>query len=207
MTVLAQTKSATKFWDWFSNNESKLKLLSTCEDEAKDSIRGECIGKLHEFNDGIFFEIGGRSEGEKIDFIVTAEGNKDLFDLVENLVEAAPIYSDWEIVALKPPMGADFKLNYEGVEMNPNEIWFLPLKNEDNSGEIGLRAGIPDFNAEEEKKYIAGLYLILDALLGEKSNALDIGYLEVDPLPEGYTALGYLAMVDLPEFVRIKKSA
>lgn len=207
MTVLSQNDKATKFWDWFSTIQPKFKEISRLDEhEDWDALQGECIGKLHEFNDGLFFEIGGRDEGQQMDFIVTSEGNKDLFDIVEELVEAAPHIDGWQIIALKPPMGADFMLDYEGVRMDPNIMWFLPLKNEGNPEEIGLRVGITDFQPEEEKKYIAGLYLILDALLGEKSNALDIGYIEVDPLPEGHTGLGYIEMSALSEFVRIKKS-
>lgn len=197
----------SEFWQWFTENESSFsEIVVGGEDSDRDVLQGECISKLHEFNDGLFFEIGGRDDGNKKDFIITAEGNKDLFTKVEDLVGAAPQYDTWDIIALKPPLGADFQLTYEGVDMDPNNMWFLPLKNEDNPDEIGLRVGIPDFDAEEEKQYIAGLYLILDALLGEKSNAQDIGYLEVDPLPEGYTAMGYIEMISLPEFIGIKKS-
>lgn len=207
MTELVQKKDVKYFWEWFAVNESKLHALSSGgEDGDRDVLQGECISKLHELSDGLFFEIGGRNDGEKQDFIITAEGNKDLFDKVEELVGAAPKFEGWEIIALKPPLGSDFKLDYEGVDMDPNNMWFLPLKNEENPNEIGLRVGIPDFEVEEEKQYIAGLYLILDALLGERSNALDIGYIEVDPLPEGYSAMGYIEMASLPEFIEIKKS-
>lgn len=196
---------AHKFWKWFSKNHEKYLLINDMENiEDKEALQSEMQSKLNEYCKDLYFEIGHQREG-KTDLIITAEGDTKLFKDVKRLIRKAPKFENWEFVALKQPMGTDFKVNYEGIEIDPNQVWFLPLKNIDKPDVIGLRVGFPNFIAAKEKLFIAGIFIVLDTILGEESNAENIGYVEVDFLPEQPVEKGYVELVKLPEFIEWKK--
>ncbi len=195
-----------KFWKWFTeNNEQYLHINDLEDSEEKDELQREMITKLNEYCNGLFFEIGGHPEGGAT-LIITAEGDVKLFQDVKRLVRKAPKLDNWKVIAFKQPMGTDFKINYEGLEIDPDTIWFLPLKNPEKPHEIGLRIGFPGFIPEKEKLYISAIFIVLDTILGERSNAENIGYIEVGFIPEQPGENGYIELVKLPEFILFKKS-
>ena len=51
--------------------------------------------------------------------VVTAEGRRELFPLVDDIVAVAPHVEGWVFVPLKPPMGFDFQTSYEGIIFDP----------------------------------------------------------------------------------------
>ena len=196
---------ARKFWKWFTKNQQAYLQLNKVEDvESKDELQNDLLSKLNDYRKGLFYEIGGQPDG-KAALIITAEGNLELFEDVRRLIKKAPKLEKWEFIAFKQPMGSDFKVNYEGLEVDPKSLWFLPLKNIDHPESIGLRIGIPDYNDSNENRYIAAAYLILDTILGEENNAQYLGYVEVNSLPENFADNGYIELNKLLEFVEWKK--
>ncbi len=196
---------ANNFWEWFTEHNEKYLMLDKLETiEEKEMLQSDLISKLDEYQKGLFFEIGGRSEGVNT-LIITAEGDVELFNAVRSLVEEAPKLKGWEIMALKPPMGTDFKINYEGLQLDPNLIWFLPLKNTEDPETVGLRVGFLDFDVEKEKFYISAIYIILDTILGEEIHAENVTYIEVGLLPEAPATQGYIELVKLQDFLDWKK--
>src|SRR4051794_15901947 len=125
------------FWDWFKTNNSKYYYLNQITDlEKREKLLNQFLEQLHNYCDNLFFEIGG-VPNEPQELIISAEGNKDYFDKVEELVAAAPKLSDWEIIAFKPPLGVDYITEYKGIKLNARKIWFLPLDNEDDPKSLG----------------------------------------------------------------------
>ncbi len=195
-----------KFWSWFLKNNKKFLHLNENEDIVqKDKLQTDLLSNLNDYCKGLFFEIGGLPNGRAA-LIITAEGNLDLFKNVKELVDCAPKIDNWEIIAFKQPMGSDFKINYEGLELDPNTIWFLPLKNSKEPDSIGLKIGFPEYSENDEKKYLGAIFLIIDTLLGEESNAQNIGYIDIGVLPNQYEDKGYIELVKLPDFIDWKKS-
>ena len=193
------------FWKWFSENSSKYYFLNQIKDPSlKEKLLNNLLAHLQEYNENLFFEIGGKPNGIQ-ELIISAGGNKKYFDLVEKLVAKAPNISNWEIKALKPAMGINFVTSYEGIEIDPKNIWFLPLENENYPHSIGLRICLLNYNAEHEELYLNASYQILDTILGEKSTALDIEHLEVGNLPLNPADEGLIKLSELPNYVTWKK--
>ncbi|RYG25364.1 MAG: hypothetical protein EOO01_42765, partial [Chitinophagaceae bacterium] len=63
--------------------------------------------------------------------------------------------------------------------MNPTDMYFIPLNNKNDLNRVGLRVYIENYNSDIEDDFLTATYLVLDNILGEKSNALDIGYVEI----------------------------
>jgi hypothetical protein len=193
-----------KFWDWFKKNEAKFFFLNQIDDkDEKESILDEFLENLHSYCDNLYFEIGGRPN-EKQDLIITAEGDTDFFNKVETLVNQAPELEHWNIIAFKPVM-EDFITEYNGIKLDPKSMYFIPLGNE-ASQKIGLRIYVDNYNSSNEKDFLYIAYLVLDNILGEKSNALDIGYVEMETLPAVSERKELIELTKLPRYIVWKKS-
>ncbi len=198
-------KKATKFWKWFSDNQNKFSFINEVEEAERDNLLDEFITELHQFNENIYFEIGGDVDEDKKELIITAEGVEDYFEEVETLVSAAPEYKDWEVIAFKPPMGKGFITNYAGIEFDPEKIIFIPLENEEQPDAIGINVCYPDFDESDREVLMEGTYLMLDAIIGEKSTTLDINYMEITQTPENIGDLDFIHCSEIEEYIDDKK--
>jgi hypothetical protein len=189
------------FWEWFKANNSKYFYLNQITDATKkEELLNLVLEKLHEYCDKLYFEIGG-FPNEPQELIISAEGNRSYFNKVEELVSKAPKINDWQIIAHKPAIGTNFITEYEGIKLNPLEIWFLPLDNEKEPDVLGLRLCIPNYNSQQETKFVAGCYQMLDGLLGEKSVITNVHHVEVDKLPKKPETKGLIELRELPKYL------
>jgi hypothetical protein len=62
-----------------------------------------------------------------------------------------------------------------------------------------------DYDESEKDNLIIGTYLILDCILGEKSSALDIDYLEVIKTPENIIDYEFIFLDEIERFIIEKK--
>lgn len=193
--------TANEFWDWFSANNSKYYFLDDTDDNIQEELLDSLLDKLQSYSMGLYFLVGGDPNEDK-EFIITAEGNSDYFEDVINLVNAAPQLERWNIIAFKPAQAFDFKTNYNNVELDPHKLWFLPLKNSNTPKKIGIRIGVSQVVSETEKQdYLFAAHIILDTILGEKSAAEDIGYVDIEQLPANFEALGYIELSRLIAYI------
>lgn len=98
-------------------------------------------------------------------------------------------------------MGFDFKTNYEGVEFDPESMWFLPLRKSSQAERLGLRVGIRNMAKTTRRQAVNAVYVILDTALGERSSSSEIGPVEVTALPESPGDHGFLPLTELPRYL------
>jgi len=199
-------KKEERFWNWFKENNSKYFYLNQISDtDKKEKLLNHFLEQLHQYCDGLFFEIGG-VPNESQELIISAEGDKNYFHNVEELVAYAPKINDWQIIAFKPPMGIDFIAEYEGVKLNPKETWFLPLTTDSDPKIFGIKVCFEHYTKKKHNQFLNGAYQILDVILGEKSNTLDIQHVEVDKLPQKPEDEGLIELSDLQNYIEWRKS-
>jgi hypothetical protein len=161
--------------------------------------------RLHEYCDKLYFEIGGHPD-EKQELIITAEGNTDYFQEVEDLVNQAPKIEQWSFIAFIPPRDVYFEINYEGVVLRPEEMWIQPLCHEDDPSAIGIRVCARNYELIKGSEFFEpAVYKILDAILGEKASALDLEYVEFGQLPDDPEEEGMLELSKLPDYIVRRK--
>src|SRR5687768_13065142 len=114
ITLTQEERAIDGFWQWFQENAARLELLA----ETSDPFWDVALGRLKAIANGLWFEVSNHDEIPR-EFIITAEGCVDLFPLVEKIVAKSPTVKSWTFIALKPPMGFDFKTTYEGIELDP----------------------------------------------------------------------------------------
>jgi hypothetical protein len=174
--------SAIRFWNWFKQHNKSYSFINQVDPDVKERLLNDFSQQLHQYCDKLYFEIGGDSE-ECQELIITAEGNKDYFSKVDHLVNTAPQIDKWIFTAFIPPRDIHFKINYEGLVLNPEEMWFMPLENKDNPSAIGISICLRNYElVKDHESFESAIYKILDVLLGEKSAATNIEYITFDQL-------------------------
>lgn len=194
------------FWNWFNLNQNKFLFLSDIEEDKKDNLMGMFLTELHKFNDGLYFNIGGHKDDEKVELIISAEGNLEYFPAVEKLVSYAPSNKNWDIIAFKPPMGKGFSMDYRGKAFDPEKILYIPLNAKSEPKAIGFNVCYPDYKESDKEIFVIGTYLILDTLIGEKSTTLDIDHMEVIKTPENISEYDFGHLADIGEYIAEKKN-
>ncbi len=187
--------SESDFWVWFTNNQKTIESYEYGDEKLLDDI----LLELHKYNENLYFEFSTHDEINE--FIVSAAGDNELFDSVFKLVASAPSLDNWEFIALKPAMGFEFVTTYEGVDYDPETIWFLPLVSNSNPKKLGLRVGIAGYNSEIHKNSENAIWILLDAGLGELKTAQEIHHVETVELPDNHEEKGYIEMKEIDAYL------
>jgi hypothetical protein len=195
-----QQRAIVAFWQWFQTNRDKLDSLADPSDRLWDTT----LEKLKAIEKRLWFEMSN-PEITPREFVLTAEGKAELFPLVDEIVKSAPEISGWTFVGLKPPMGFDFEITYEGIEIDPKSLSFLPLEDDGNRAAISLRIGVRDYNHDDERPISNAVLVILDTALGERAAATEVQCVEVGPLPQSPEREGYVPLPDLPRYIEWRK--
>ena len=197
--------TAVQFWQWFKENNTAYTFLSTVEADVKEKLLDNFLVQLHVYCDHLYFEIGGEPD-HATELIITAGGNAEYFDKVDELIRQAPPLLPWTFIALKPPMEGHFKSKWNSLELNTEDLWFLPLSNA-GSKDLGIRVFMKNYESiKDSKDLIPMLYMMIDTIVGERSAALDIKFVDASLLPEMPSGKGIHPILKLPEFMAYYKS-
>jgi hypothetical protein len=197
------TTAAKEFWDWFEKHN---KAYLFVDEDVKEQLLDDLQDHLHEYCDQLYFQVGG-APGEEQELIITAEGNSDFFEQVEALVNNAPVIDNWKFVAFFQPSDDLDTTNFEGVELSPRDMWFLPLESASMPKSIGIKVCTPNYDLVKESKWFKpAAYKVLDTVLGEKSFAMDIDHIDFGLLPPNPEEQGMIELSELLAYVKWKKS-
>lgn len=201
-------EKALSFWQWFEKNHHQYLFINDVQDEdEKERMLDLFLTQLHEFNPELFFEIGGYPNAQRMDLVITAQGIVAQFASVEFLLTHAPDMKDWNFVAFKPAMGSNFTTTIGDKLFDPKKIIFIPLESDEDPDWLGIEVCYPNFDEDERNEYILGTYLMLDVLLGEKSTAMDIDYLDVVATPDDLADYPFMHLSEIKEFIDSAKSS
>lgn len=195
---------ADEFWGWFLKNNHKFLFLGDVSEEEKDTIMDDLLEHLHTYCERLFFSVRHRQDHE-MELVISADGVAEYFDDVEALVDAAPDIPRWQIVKFRQPHAPGFSIAYADKDYYPEDIIFLPLYNEESPDAVAIRVCYPDYIEAERAHFVNLSFLLLDSLIGEKSAALDIDYLDVSTMPAGEETINYPHLASISQYIREKK--
>ena len=188
-----------KFWQWFMDHNEQLVAMGDLEDKERQELCNALQYQLTKYCDGLTYEIGdATANGRTLTF--TAEGDTDLFRYVVELVDNAPDLDWWEFVAFKQPMGTELKVRFDQYLFDTRKMYFQQLECEEEPEMLGLRIAVEGSNPDDED-FQVGVYVTLEALIGEFDCATLIGYMETVPVPEEPFKSGFQQLDDLPDFI------
>lgn len=187
------------FWQWFQDHNEQLIALGDLEEKDRREVEEALQGQLAKYCDGLTYEIGDpTANGRTLTF--TAEGDTDLFRYVVELVDNAPDLDWWEFVAFKQPLGTELKVRFDRYLFDTRKMYFQQLECEEEPEMLGLRIAVEGSKPDDED-FQVGVYVTLEALIGEFDCATLIGYMETVPVPEEPFKAGFQPLDDLPKFV------
>lgn len=187
------------FWKWFEDHNEQLVAMGDLEEKERTELENALQYQLTKYCNGLSYEIGdATANGRTLTF--TAEGDTDLFRYVVELVDAAPDLDWWEFVAFKQPMGTELKVRFDRWVFDTRKMYFEQLECEEEPDMLGLRIAVEGSQPENED-FQVGVYVTLEALMGEFDCATLVGYMETVPVPAEPFKSGLQKLDDLPKFV------
>ncbi len=188
-----------KFWQWFADNNERLTMLGDLEQAEQDQLLSDLQSQLDAYCEGLTYEISDpQPTGRTITF--SAEGDIELFRYVVELTDNAPDLDWWEFVAFKQPKGKNLKVTFDKYHFETQKMYFMQLESEEEPDILGLRVALPD-PVRDDDDQLVGVYVTLEAMIGEFDCATLLGYLDTCPIPANPKKEGFRPLDDLPDFV------
>ena len=183
------------FWNWFERQK----------DEPYDGLITSVNERIKQLSLGLSVELDVIQTPKVL--VVTPQGMKHYFTHAHEVLAYAPPIEDWELIATKPPLGVLEVVEVDGISIEPSEVTFMPLNSPEHPDDLAIRLYHKAYVAQEGREQnavIAGLYLLLDKLLGEESATFDFQYIDFDDMP--HPKEQDYPLHQLPAFVAHKKS-
>ncbi len=177
------------FWQLFQKENLALFLLNDLPKEVTLEKLNALTQAMKEYNKDLGYII--KSGTEKSELIITAHGNPYLFKEVELLVFHAPKLERWKITAFLQPEididtyenGTDKPLEFYGISLRISEIYFLPLEVPGKPHEFSIKVLLKNYIVHKDNPRLReALYVHIEHLIGEKSFANDLSFIEIDQL-------------------------
>src|SRR5690606_1066305 len=177
------------FWQLSQKENIALFLLNDLPKEVTLEKLNALTQVMKEYNKDLGYII--KSGTEKSELIITAHGNPYLFKEVELLVFHAPKLKRWKITAFLQPEididtyenGTDKPLEFYGISLRISEIYFLPLEVPGKPHEFGIKVLLKNYIVHKDNPRLReALYVHIEHLIGEKSFANDLSFIEIDQL-------------------------
>ena len=209
---MTPVNSSKPFWTWFQANAESLTMLNDLEADESKRLLDDMQVQLDAYAPGLSYEIGEPTpSGRTLTF--SAEGDMELFPHVISLVENAPDVDWWEFVAFRQPKGTGLKVLFDRYRFDTSKMYFMQLECEEEPDILGLRVALDEKMvvggkkvAQNDEDLQVGLYVTLEAMIGEFDCSTLIGYLDSCPLPAEPFKEGFRPLDDLPAFVDWFKS-
>jgi hypothetical protein len=179
------------FWAWFRENTAFLETYA----EDTPGVVGEIGERLNAVDPRLAFELGRADDGA-YEFIVSADGIREVFPEVVALVKAAPAVPGWRIVAFRPrkPGSLGRTVRYGPVELGADALWY---RASDQADRVALTLCVEGRDEDGARAMLGPIFLLLDATLGEYDVTTRIGAIEFAACPAQPVAAGLRPISDL----------
>jgi hypothetical protein len=151
------------FWSWFRENEHRLRNFET----NPNKYLNEVLTEAKKIKSGLAIEFEPPKNGI-INMTISADGNIELFPIVQSIVHKAPKVKGWNIIAFRQRLPLDqiktMRLKVEDRELDPGQMKFFPVISGDT---IDIIIYVKGVTPENYKQTAYGGFLLLDNILGE----------------------------------------
>jgi len=187
-----------KFWTWFKENEKRLKKF----EQNPNKYLSEILAQAKKIQAGLAIEFEPPKNGV-INMTVSADGVRELFEIVQNIVDKAPKIDGWKFIAFRQRMNLELvkamKLNAGGDELDPNKMRFFPMIADDT---LDIIIHIKGVTEENYNQVAYGGLLLLDNILGEYDCVTKVRSYDFHEMPKNKKELDdLLPLLDIASYV------
>jgi len=155
------------FWEWFRRERL---LFETMTDDNRDERLNLILEHLAPISEDLALEVSKEFHGVR-DIIISADGDKSKFPIVEEIVKRAPKIPGWTVTAFRQKANEDFVLTYENFRLSPSEMSFRPFIDGDSLDLLIYADSIENKNQDDVVKY--GL-IAMDNVIGEYAATIKV---------------------------------
>lgn len=182
------------FWDWLAANLGRVRALLAEDAPAAVNLAGRQFGRQYP---GLILEVGS-ADADPLEFYVSANGRRELFDRVRKAVAAAPPIPGVVVRAFRPRgdvAGAAMRIGDRTLAAD--DVWCVP---EPTAGGVRVTLLIRGLDDESESVLKTGATVFLDHAVGEYDAGTKIAELDAGPLPDPPPA-GAFPLRELPGYL------
>lgn len=176
--TLTKESPQAKFWNWFSQNEEAYFNFETNQEELCTKI----LRYLKRINETLTFEFSPIFKSGRRELVISANGLIEGFPAVKKLVNAAPHFERWDIIAFRQPRPELTAIKLENFNLNFEQVCFRHHKEDEK---IGLEIFLQNF--EDSELELMAVLLMLDSVIGEYETEMMIGTIETKKYPEEHS--------------------
>jgi len=188
----------TEFWRWFVATESPLKALYSAG--QFEPLAEQMNRELDRVDPGLAWEIGaGRTRPYLL--TISGEGNLELREKAERLLERAPRLKDWEFYSSRPARVAPaaVRLPESGQRFETSTWTFVPSERSDE-GRLDLVIVDEHLARSGRESALKAVSIYLDQLLGEDTVEAWIGMVSIEN-PAAVRVKKLFKMAELPDYL------
>jgi len=180
------------FWNWFQDNNQTIKNL---KNETLINQKQICYWLAKQLGfyskDLDFMIVFPKKENKKTELIITANGNPDYFNQVEELINNAPVLKHWKFTAFIQPTanideiinGLDEPYVFQEITIKTSEIKFLPLHYDAKIKKLDIIIYLKNYTTNcNTKTWQQIIYIILQDVLGEIALYQSINFVQLAQL-------------------------
>ncbi len=190
--LFSKKRKQEAFWHWFTkNNETYFRF-----EQNQNFLFSQLKSELNKISNDIVFQFSPILEDGTREFIISADGIKSIFPIVSDLVNRAPKYSKWHIIAFRQPIVGLTQINYDNLVVKFDDVFFRYGK---DNGQIAIELHIKNFC--ESHEWTGAVFILLDAILGEYHTEISLSRIEKKLLKEE-EAIDLYPITDLPKVIQ-----
>lgn len=186
-------KAANHLWNWFLTHKNKFKNLRDLKLKEQKHYIFWLDWHIQFYFPGIeYILVFPKFKSEKIQLLITASGSRELFQKSIELEKSAPKLKDWKFTSLihtRPDIndmeaGIDEPYIFQDITLKTSELKFIPFEY-DGVKKIDMIVYLKNFTIYSHNKNLPTLInIMLQDLLGQKSLAENINFVQLAQLPE-----------------------
>lgn len=183
----AERDATTQFWSWFQAEAPRL-----LADKDLRRVMKEINDHLEPKHRGVFVEVGDDKQGRRL--VISSDGKKELFPVVQEVYTARPAVPGWNIVAFRQRDRETFVIEMSGLKLDPRLMKVATEREEDK---LSIVVFVP--NLVRSKEMLQALYIVLDHTIGEYDMETRIGGIDFEPIEKASPDAKPLS--DLPKII------
>lgn len=173
-------KPEAAFWEWFSKHEARLADTAKTNPMAPMQEVSEQLERVVQEGLSAGFALES-APGKKNTVVISADGEKKLFDAVRAVAAAAPPLKRWTVVAFRQRRSPDESVDISGKAFSVADFSFRETGRK--HGKVDVEISIRGMKTVGDQSFHVATYVLLDTLVGELDMETKVGGIVVLPLP------------------------